>query len=249
LNVADLERSVAWWSAIGLRNTSRTEIPNAFEAIMQHPSTGGLFQIAQQKAQEGPVDLGTALWKLYVNTPDIAETFKLAVAAGADVVTQPERRGRWPVTVAFVRDPDGRLVEFVERHPWPEGSPTDGPWLGQYCINVPDLEAAVAFHEKLGLTCTSRTDVAEAFEAIVEAPGRGGLIQLAQQKSGDPVEHGAGLWKRYLNTDDCEGLYRAALAAGGTPVTEPTLLERWPTIVAFFTDPAGYLVELVQKVD
>ncbi|ONH57810.1 hypothetical protein CcI49_25545 [Frankia sp. CcI49] len=249
LNVEDLERSVAWWSAIGLRNTSRTEIPDAFEAIMQNPATGGLFQIAQQKAQQGPVALGTALWKLYVNTPDIAGTFKRAVAAGAEVVAEPERTERWPVTIAFVRDPDGRLVEFVERHPWPEGSPADEPWLGQYCINVPDLDAAVAFHERLGLTCTSRTDVPEASEAIIEAPGRGGLIQLAQQKDGVPIEHGNGFWKRYLNTDDCDGLYRTALAAGGEAVMEPTRLDRWPTIIAFFTDPAGYLVELVQKLN
>lgn len=249
LNVEDLERSVAWWSAIGLQNTSRTEIPDALEAIMQNPAAGGLFQIAQQKSQQGPVDLGNALWKVYVNTPDIADTFKRAVAAGAEIVSEPERLGRWPVTIAFVRDPDGRLVEFVERDPWPEGSPTGEPWLGQYCINVPDLDAAVAFHEKLGLTCTSRTEIDEALEAIIENPGRGGSIQLAQQKGGTPLHHGDGLWKRYLNSDDCEALYRTALEAGAEAVMEPTRLERWPTIIAFFRDPAGYLVEIVQKLN
>ncbi|MBL7496702.1 VOC family protein [Frankia sp. CNm7] len=247
LNVADLERSVAWWTALGLRNTSQTEIPDAHEAIVENPSAGGKFQIAQQKNQQGPVDLGDALWKLYVNTPDIAATFKNAVTAGAEVVAEPARYDRWPVSVAFVRDPDGRLVEFVERHPWPADAPADAPWLGQYCVNVADLDASVAFYEKLGLTCTSRTDVSEALEAIVETPGRGGSVQLAQQKNGGPIAHGAGVWKLYVHTDDCAGLYEAALAAGGKPVTEPTRLERWPVVVAFFTDRDGYLIEIVQR--
>ena len=47
---------------------------------------------------------------------------------------------RWPVTVAFVRDPDGYLVELVERHPWPDDAPAGAPWLGQYCLNVTDIE-------------------------------------------------------------------------------------------------------------
>ncbi|MCK9893508.1 hypothetical protein [Frankia sp. AgB32] len=34
---------------------------------------------------------------------------------------------------------------------------------------------------------------------------------------------------------------------GGTEVMAPTRLERWPTIVPFFTDPDGYLVEVVQR--
>ena len=40
--------------------------------------------------------------------------------------------------------------------------------LGQYCINVTDLERSVAFYEALGLENTSRTEIPQAFEAIVE---------------------------------------------------------------------------------
>ncbi len=246
LNVADLERTVTWWSALGLRETSRTEIPDAFEAIMENPAGGGKFQIARQKARQGPVNLGTALWKLYVNTPDITATFASAVAAGAEIVTKPERLDRWPVSMAFVRDPDGRLVELIERHPWPQGSPAE-PWLGQYCIYVADLDAAVARYESLGLTCTSRTEIPDAREAIVQTPGRGGSIQLAQRTDGAPVEQGDGLWKLYLHTDDCEATHAAGLAVGGTEVMAPMRLERWPTIVSFYTDPDGYLIEIVQR--
>jgi lactoylglutathione lyase len=249
LNVADLERSVTWWSALGLVNTSRTEIPDAFEAIMANPETGGQFQIAQQKSQKGSVRLGNALWKLYVNTPDISGTFAAAVAAGGRVVSEPERRDRWPVTVAFVRDPDGRLVELVQRHPWQAELPADRPWLGQYCINVTDLNVTVDFYEKLGLTCTSRTEIEHASEAILEQAGRGGKMQLAQQKNNETIDHAEDVWKLYLNTDNCEELYHQAIACGGKPVRDPVQLERWPTIIAFFSDLDGYLIEIVQKLN
>ena len=46
-------------------------------------------------------------------------------------------------------------------------------WIGQYCINVTDLDATVAFYEALGLECTSRTQIDTAGEAIVECPDKG----------------------------------------------------------------------------
>ena len=123
INVADLDASVGFYTALGLDCTSRTEIPQAFEAIVANPAGGSRLQLARHKDHDGPLDLGTAFWKLYVNTHDVAGTFDAARAAGAGVVSAPERLDRWPVTVAFVRDLDGYLVELVERHPWPDGAP------------------------------------------------------------------------------------------------------------------------------
>ena len=250
LNVADLERSVAWYSALGLECTSHTEIPDAFEAILEHPRTGGKLQLAQQKAQQGPVQLGNAFWKLYVNTPDIAATFQAALDLSAEVVSAPEKQDRWPVSIAFVKDPDGYLVELVQRFPWPDTEPADAPWLGQYCLNVSDLDATIDFYEKLGLSATSRTEIGSAYEAIIESPGssnRSGKLQLAQQKSGAALDPGQALWKLYINCDDCELAYRVALAEGAKSFLEPTDLDRWPVTIAFVTDRDGYLIEFVQR--
>lgn len=121
-------------------------------------------------------------------------------------------------------------------------------WLGQYCINVTDLERAVAFYEALGLECTSRTEIPTALEAIVENPDRGSKLQLAQQKNQQgSIDMGSAFWKLYVNTDDIDATFRAALAAGATVVAEPEKLERWPVTVAFVADPDGYQVELVQR--
>ncbi len=247
LDVTDLERSVAFYTSLGLTCTSRTEIEQAWEAIIENPAAGSKLQLAQQKEQAEPFDLGTGFWKLYVNTRDIATVFERAVTQGAAVDSPPERLDRWPVTVGFVRDPDGYLVELVQRDPWPEDVPTNGPWLGQYCINVTDIERSVSFFEALGLTCTSRTEVELAHEAILESPGKGAKLQLAQQlSSNEPVRMGS-MWKLYVNTDDCGALHAAAVAVGAKTVLEPVRLERWPTTVAFVSAPDGYLVELVQR--
>jgi catechol 2,3-dioxygenase-like lactoylglutathione lyase family enzyme len=118
INVTDIDRTVGFYEALGLECTSRTDVPHAFEAIVEHPGKGSKLQLAQQKDGEGPIDMGTAFWKLYVNTDDIEATYAAALAAGAAVISAPERMERWPVTIAFVADPDGYQVELVQRHPW-----------------------------------------------------------------------------------------------------------------------------------
>ena len=58
--------------------------------------------------------MGTAMWKLYVNTDDVHALYDKAMAAGCESVMEPTHLDRWPVTMAYVKDFDGYLVEFVE---------------------------------------------------------------------------------------------------------------------------------------
>ena len=244
ITVTDLDESVALYEALGLQCTSRTEIPQAFEAILENPNGGSKLQLAQMK--DAPFVPGNAFWKLYVNTNDIADTFDRAVAAGCAVVSEPERLERWPVSVAFVTDLDGHLVELVQRFPWPEDAP-EAPWLGQYCLNVTDIDQTVAFYEAAGLQCTSRTEIPTAYEAMIENPTEGSKLQLAQQKATDgPLEMGT-MWKLYLHTDDCVGLHERLVSNGAVSTVAPMRLERWPVTIAFVTDPDGYQVELMQR--
>jgi lactoylglutathione lyase len=125
INVSDIDRAIEFWDGvIGIPLQSRTEIPNAKEAVLQSPAGGSRMQLAQHLDQEGPIDMGTAMWKLYVNTDDCQALYDKAVAAGCESVSAPSRLDRWPVTIAFVKDFDGYLVEFVEYH---EGTPPGVP--------------------------------------------------------------------------------------------------------------------------
>jgi lactoylglutathione lyase len=125
INVSDIDRAIAFWDGVvGIPLQSRTEIPNAKEAVLQSPAGGSRMQLAQHLDHEGPIDMGTAMWKLYVNTDDCQALYDRAVAAGCESVSAPSRLERWPVTIAFVKDFDGYLVEFVEYH---EGTPPGVP--------------------------------------------------------------------------------------------------------------------------
>ncbi len=125
INVSDIEKSIEFWDGvIGIPLQSRTEIPNAKEAMLQSPAGGSRMQLAQHLDHEGPIDMGSAMWKLYVNTDDCQALYDKAIAAGCESVSAPARLDRWPVTMAYIKDRDGYLIEFVEYH---EGTPEGVP--------------------------------------------------------------------------------------------------------------------------
>ena len=117
INVRDIDRALEFWEGVcELELQHRTEIPTAFEAVLQSPHGGSRMQLAQQKDNDAPIEMGTAMWKLYINTSDCQAVYDRAVGAGCESVSAPMKLDRWPVTVAFVKDFDGYLIEFVEHH-------------------------------------------------------------------------------------------------------------------------------------
>ena len=124
-NVTDIDRSIDFWeNVMGVPLQGRTEIPGVLEAVHMAPEGGSRIQLAQWTEREGPIDMGTSMWKIYVNTSDVQALFEKAVAFGSEEETEPPRLDRWPVTVAFVKDPDGYLLELIEYH---EGMPPGVP--------------------------------------------------------------------------------------------------------------------------
>ena len=117
INVSDLERSVEFWGeVIGIPVQSRTDIPTAKEVVLQAEIGGSRIQLAQQLDQDGPIDMGTAMWKLYVDTEDCQGLYDKAIAPAASRSRRRQELDRWPVTVAFIKDPDGYLIELLQNH-------------------------------------------------------------------------------------------------------------------------------------
>jgi len=117
INVTDLERSVRFYEdIIGLKVQTRTQIPNVDEVVLAADVGGGRLQLAQHLDRSGPIDHGTALWKIYMIVDDCAEVHQRAVDAGFESTMAPERLERWPVTVAFIVDPDGYSIELMQHH-------------------------------------------------------------------------------------------------------------------------------------
>jgi lactoylglutathione lyase len=117
INVSDMDRAVAFWEGVvGIPVQSRTEIPGVKEVVLQAEVGGSRIQLAQHLERTGPIDMGTAMWKLYVDTDDCQALYDKAIAAGCESVTEPQQLDRWPVTVAFIKDPDGYLIELLQHH-------------------------------------------------------------------------------------------------------------------------------------
>ena len=124
VNVSDMDRSVAFWrDVVGIPVQSETEIPGVREVVLQAEVGGSRIQLAQHDDIPA-IDMGTAMWKLYVDTDDCQSVYDQAVAFGCESVMEPQQLDRWPVTVAFVKDPDGYLLELIEYH---EGMPPGVP--------------------------------------------------------------------------------------------------------------------------
>jgi lactoylglutathione lyase len=114
--VTDLERSARFYQdIIGLKEQSRTQIPDVNEVVLAADVGGGRLQLAERLTHNGPIEHGFALWKIYMNVDDCAAVHKRAVDAGYTSTMEPARLDRWPVIVAFILDPDGYSIELLQR--------------------------------------------------------------------------------------------------------------------------------------
>lgn len=115
--VDDIERSERFYTeVIGLKVQSRTEIDDVHEVVLAADQGGGRLQLAERYNGRQPIDHGFALWKVYMNVDDCQSVYDRAMAAGASSEMVPTKLDRWPVTVAFIKDPDGYLIELLQTH-------------------------------------------------------------------------------------------------------------------------------------
>jgi lactoylglutathione lyase len=116
INVTDLEKSLKFWEeALGLEITHRVET-EAFTEVVLGGEDGNRIQLAHHHDQKGAIEHGNGFWKLYLKTDDCKGLYQRCIDAGAESVSAPERLEHWPVTAAFVLDPDGYTVEILEHH-------------------------------------------------------------------------------------------------------------------------------------
>jgi lactoylglutathione lyase len=116
INVSNLETSLKFWEeALQLTITHRIET-EGFTEIVLAGENGHRIQLASHHDQTGPIEHGNGFWKLYLSTDDCAGLYQRCMDAGAESVSAPEKLEHWPVTAAFVLDPDGYTVEILEHH-------------------------------------------------------------------------------------------------------------------------------------
>jgi len=113
-----------------------------------------------------------------------------------------------------------------------------------------DLDAALAFYAALGmkLSRTSKLEKGKATLAFVEPPEGNFAIELVYNWGKDDAYEGGERFGHFaFDVEDIDAVLPPMLAAGGTIVREPYLLEGTGPRIAFVADPDGNWVELIQR--
>jgi catechol 2,3-dioxygenase-like lactoylglutathione lyase family enzyme len=125
ISVADLERSERFWREVLGFDTveDRFAFPgHDLKGVVLANPQGARVELFERKdsVPTGPhhqieSTLRQGWFQFALAVPDIAQTFAAVVAAGAEPSLAPTAAPDGVSLVAFIRDPDGNLVEFLQR--------------------------------------------------------------------------------------------------------------------------------------
>jgi lactoylglutathione lyase len=250
--VADVAATTAFYGkAFGLR--PRFEHPSGAYAELETGETALAFVSHDQAGENLPggfqplsADGPPAGIEIALVFDDVPAAFAQAVEAGAAAVAEPAVKP-WGQTVAYVRDPDGTLVELAS----PMGEPASPrPHHVLTILAVTDLQAMAGFYDE-ALGWPRRVDV-PVFVEFELPDGRGlGVYQregFAQNTGVAPAVIPDGAisgTEIYLHCPDLEGAIERMKAAGARELA-PLAPRDWGDEAAYFADPEGHVLVLAR---
>ncbi|OLF17508.1 VOC family protein [Actinophytocola xanthii] len=118
LRVTDLERSLAFYTAVGYEVVgSVPATPIGHLTMLKLPDDG--FVTVELVHDGKPVDRGTDVSHFVVQVESMADTLDVLADHGIEPVAPVQERDDG-LTTTFISDPDGRRIELVQ---WPAGHP------------------------------------------------------------------------------------------------------------------------------
>ncbi len=114
LNVADLDKSLTFYKAAGfnvLMQVGNKPTRQAVLSMTPNGPGGGLILVEHN----GPVEMGSAISRIGVRTPDIAGLCSRIADAGSPCTRPPHMNAQEQnTTVGFAKDPDGNALELLQ---------------------------------------------------------------------------------------------------------------------------------------
>ena len=122
LRVADLERSLAFYTAVGYEVVGSVPETAIGRLTMLKLPDDEFVTVELVHDPDGPeVDLGTGLSHLVITVKSMDATVAELAAQGIEAETPTSPDGSDDFRTAWITDPDGRRIELVQ---WPAGHPT-----------------------------------------------------------------------------------------------------------------------------
>ncbi len=115
------------------------------------------------------------------------------------------------------------------------------------CIRSRDIDASVAFYERLGFEHRGRLNFESAYNMYLGLPGDGDVLELTVNVGHDePYDLGEGYNHMALIIDDLDAMLEQLALAGIQPERAPYAPGgREEYRICFVTDPDGYRIELI----
>ena len=119
LRVGDLQRSIDFYTkGFGMHEMRRRDVPDGKYTLVfvgygtEEDSTA--IELTYNYGVE-KYEPGTAFGHLAIGVPDVAAACEIVTAQGGVVTRAPGPVKFGTTIIAFVRDPDGYLIELIER--------------------------------------------------------------------------------------------------------------------------------------
>jgi lactoylglutathione lyase len=115
--ITDIERSVAFYRALGFEEIRRAPIRDeAINVFMNQPGDGTepRLELTYNFGVAG-YELGTAYGHIAISAGDLDQTLKELATLGIEPERPPYTVSAGGSRICFVRDPDGYRVELIER--------------------------------------------------------------------------------------------------------------------------------------
>lgn len=116
------------------------------------------------------------------------------------------------------------------------------------CYRITDIDASVAFYEKLGFEELRRMPIGEeAINVFMGLPGDGERLELTYNFGVDAYEIGTGYGHIAITVDDMDATLGQLAAVGITPEKPPYQVRAGGSKICFVRDPDQYRIELIEK--
>jgi lactoylglutathione lyase len=113
--VLDLDRSVAFYEALGFEEVGRLPIRDeATNVFMGLPGDGARLELTYNHDQKDPYEVGTGYGHIAITTDDLDGALERLAANGIEPERAPYTVSENGPRICFVRDPDGYRVEVIE---------------------------------------------------------------------------------------------------------------------------------------
>ena len=114
------------------------------------------------------------------------------------------------------------------------------------CVRVRDIDASVAFYERLGFEVRGRLNFDTAYNVYLGLPGDGDRLELTVNIGREqPYELGEGYNHVAMTVSDLDATLAELASAGIEPERPPYAVPGKDIRIAFVRDPDGYRIELV----